>query len=168
MDRSPTGMGRWRAHPPIEVDRSEFSGKGIIQPTLWTSSDASVHALFRSTEGWLYRSDSDDGGQTWSPARRTSFRNNNSGIDCVRFGTKGLALACNPVGGNWGARTPLSIFFSADNGETWEESIEIESDPGEYSYPALIEDRGALVVAYTWNRRRIAVARLSPDERPDY
>jgi predicted neuraminidase len=71
-----------------------------------------------------------------------------------------LALACNPVAGNWATRSPLSILFSADNGETWPERIDVETEPGEFSYPAIIEVEAGLRISYTWNRRRIAVARL--------
>jgi predicted neuraminidase len=71
-----------------------------------------------------------------------------------------LALACNPVSGNWAARTPLSVLLSPDNGESWSERFDLESEPGEFSYPAIIEVEDGLMISYTWNRRRIATARL--------
>ena len=71
------------------------------------------------------------------------------------------------VEGNWAARSPLSILFSRDNGETWPERLDVETGPGEFSYPALIEDDdGGLCLAFTWNRRRIAVARIQGAELP--
>jgi predicted neuraminidase len=72
-----------------------------------------------------------------------------------------LALICNPVAGNWAARTPLSVLFSKDNGKSWPERIDIETEPGEFSYPAIIEVEDGLMISYTWNRRRIAVARIT-------
>jgi len=87
----------------------------------------------------------------------------------ARDGDGVLALACNPVAGNWAARTPLSILFSRDNGESWPERIDLETDPGEFSYPAIIETEEGLAVSYTWNRRRIAVARITLEtERSDH
>jgi len=166
VDRSENGIGGWKASPLFDLDREPMTGKGIIQPTLWQSDNLCVHALFRSTEGVLYRSDSNDEGVHWSRARPTLLPNNNSGVDVVQMRNGILALACNPVEGNWAERSPLSILFSRDNGESWPERIDVETGPGEFSYPALIEDGDGLCIAFTWNRRRIAVAQFSGDELP--
>jgi predicted neuraminidase len=166
VDRSPNGIDGWQASKRIAIDRGALKGKGIIQPSLWQSSDRDVHALLRSTEGVIYRSDSKDGGLNWSTARPTAVPNNNSGIDVARMQNGILALACNPVEGNWAARSPLSILFSRDNGETWPERLDVETGPGEFSYPALIGDEDGLCLAFTWNRRRIAVVRIQGSELP--
>ncbi len=166
VDRSPNGLDGWQRSPLIPFDRRVGAGKGAIQPTLWQSSERDVHALLRTTEGAVYRSDSRDAGRSWSTARPTSVPNNNSGIDLVRMSDGRLALACNPVSGNWAARTPLSVLFSEDNGESWTARIDVETEPGEFSYPALIESGDGLDLAYTWNRRRIAVVRLERSRLP--
>src|SRR5690606_1131008 len=97
-----------------------------------------VHALFRSTDGRIHRADSVDDGRTWSPARPTALPNNNSALDVARLADGTLALACNPVAGNWAARTPLSLLFSRDEGTSWPSRLDVESGPGEFSSPALI------------------------------
>jgi len=165
-DRSPNGIDGWQASSPMPIERNCLRGKGVIQPALWQSPNDDVHALLRSTEGVLYRSDSVDAGRSWSTARPTELSNNNSGIDIVRMTDGPLALACNPVAGNWAARTPISILFSPDDGESWPSRLDIETGPGEFSYPALIEDEGGLLLAYTWNRRRIAIVRVGAEEIP--
>ena len=61
--------------------------------------------------------------------------------------------------GRWAARTPLSLLFSRDEGATWPARLDVESGPGEFSYPAVITTGGSgagLALCYTWNRRRIA------------
>jgi predicted neuraminidase len=74
----------------VEDDHQEQKQKqvgvkpvGLIQPSLWCSDPEHgarhVHSLMRSTAGWVYRSDSDDGGRSWTTARRTRIPNNNSG-----------------------------------------------------------------------------------------
>lgn len=166
FDRSPDGVSDWRATALVEVDRRRFSGKGLIQPSLWESTPGHVHAVFRSTDGRVYRSDSVDDGYDWSPARPLELPNNNSGLDVARLPDGTLALACNPVEGNWAARTPLSVLFSRDNGETWPERIDIETGPGEFSYPALVARGDTLLLSYTWNRRRIAFVRVPAASRP--
>lgn len=175
FDRSPNGIDGWVATARIALDRSRFRGKGLIQPTLWESTPGHVHALFRSTDGRIHRADSMDDGRTWSPARPTALPNNNSALDVARLADGTLALACNPVAGNWAARTPLSLLFSRDEGTSWPSRLDVESGPGEFSYPALIasgaeEASGAarvsggsgpgLALCYTWNRRRIAYLRI--------
>ena len=166
VDRSETGLDEWTASPPVPFDRRRHKTKGIIQPTLWEGEDGAVHALFRSTAGFVFESRSRDAGRTWSSAAPTSLPNNNSGLDVVRLASGRLALACNPVGGNWAARTPLSVLFSSDGGRTWPDRIDLETEPGEYSYPAIVETGTGLAVAYTWNRRRIAVAWIDASALP--
>jgi predicted neuraminidase len=166
FDRSADGMSDWTTTPLIQIDRREFRGKGLIQPTLWESRPGRVHALFRSTDGHVHRSDSEDDGRTWSRARSIGLPNNNSGLDLARLPDGVLALACNPVPGNWAARTPLSVLFSWDNGESWPERIDVETASGEYSYPAIIAAGQDLALSYTWNRRRIVYTSIPSDRIP--
>ena len=156
FDRSEDGRDDWTATPFVPIDRRRFKGKGLIQPTLWESEPGRIHALFRSTDGRVHRADSVDDGHTWSRARATDLPNNNSGLDLARLPDGTLALACNPVAGNWAARTPLSVLISRDNGRTWPHRLDVEQGAGEFSYPAIIARGDDLELSYTWNRRRIA------------
>ena len=156
VDRSEDGGLSWQASDLVARDRENFPGDGVIQPTLWGSAPGRVHMLVRSSCGWICRSDSQDFGRTWTPLYKTDSPNNNSGIDLARLSDGALALICNPVGKDWGPRTPLSILLSFDNGETWPRRLDLETDPGEFSYPAIITTEDGLAVTYTWNRRRIA------------
>ena len=112
--------------------------------------------LMRSSCGRICRSDSEDGGRTWAPVRKTELPNNNSGIDLARLDDGTLALAFNPVSGDWAPRTPLSVALSTDNGETWPRRLDVETGEGEYSYPAIIPTAGGVALTYTWRRERIA------------
>ncbi|MDU5946778.1 MAG: sialidase family protein [Paenibacillus macerans] len=144
----------------IPVSEQSFYGRGVIQPSLWESRPGEVHMLLRSTEGQIYRSDSPDGGLTWSEAYPTGLPNNNSGLDVARLDDGTLVLCSNPVGANWGPRTPLTLDISRDNGLTWRREAVLEDGEGEYSYPALIVHGGILYLTYTWNRENIAFVRL--------
>lgn len=160
FDRSANGLDDWQATEDVSIDHLRFKGKGLIQPSLWESAPGQIHALFRSTDGRLHRSDSQDDGRAWSPPTPTSLSNNNSGIDVVRAEDGRLVLACNPVAGNWAARTPLSLLVSEDEGVSWPVRLDVETAAGEYSYPALIATAEGVALAYTWNRRRIAFLEL--------
>ena len=49
-------------------------------------------------------------------------------------------------------RTPLNVAISRD-GKRWDAALVLESEPGEYSYPAVIQTADGLVhITYTWKR----------------
>src|SRR5699024_2043312 len=81
----------WVKSETVPIEHYE-GDKGIIQPTLWESEPSHVHMLLRSSRSSIYRSDSKDGGKTWSPAYATSLPNNNSGIDVVKLEDGTLVL----------------------------------------------------------------------------
>lgn len=163
VTRSEDGGRTWEAGELVALDRSRIKGRGVIQPTLWESGPGRVHMLMRSSCGRICRSDSEDGGRTWSPVRKTELPNNNSGIDLAKLADGTLALAFNPVSGDWAPRTPLSIAFSTDNGETWPRRLDVETGEGEYSYPAIIPTPEGIAMTYTWKREKIAFWMGSPD-----
>ena len=143
-----------------DLDRV-FKWDGVIQPTLWESAPGEVHMLLRSTRGHIYRSDSRDFGRSWCLAYATAMPNNNSGIDVVRLDNGTLALAYNPIAGNWGRRHPISLTFSVDNGVSWKNQFDLETDEGEFSYPAVIAEGAVLHLTYTWNRKNIVYRRIA-------
>lgn len=140
---------------PVEKPEEIQHGRGIIQPTLW-ESEHGVHALMRSGEGFIYRSDSTDGGETWCAAYPTNLPNNNSGIDLTKLGDGTLLLVFNPVQESWGMRTPISIAASTDNGETWTRLCDLQTEPGEFSYPAIVNSGNKIYITYTYKRENIA------------
>ena len=148
----------WTASPYIALNRKDFKGKGVIQPTLWESAPGKVHMLLRSSEGAIYRSDSEDGGKTWSEGYKSGLPNPNSGIDLTKLPDGTLVLAYNPDTTNWGSRSPLSLAISFDNGKTWPKILDIDSGDkkDEFSYPAVISYGDTIAVSYTWNRKNIA------------
>lgn len=144
-----------------------IQGKGAIQPTLWESTPGRVHALLRTTCGRIFRSDSKDGGRTWCEAYDTGMPNNNSGIDIAQA-NGALYLVMNPVGQDWGARTPLVILRSTDGGDhfahytTLADALfdDVDGRMAEFSYPALVHDGEALHCTFTYMRRTIAYAKI--------
>jgi len=145
----------------IPVTDQSFKGRGVIQPTLWESDSGKVHMLLRSTEGRIYRSDSADFGRNWTKAYKTLLPNNNSGIDLVKIKNNSIFLVYNPVGVNWGPRTPLMLTRSSDNGSTWGDELILEDEEGEFSYPAIISDDKYIYLSYTWKRQKIAFWKIS-------
>ncbi len=145
----------WNARPPMERPKYKGAFAGLIQPTLWESAPGSVHALMRSDKGALYRSDSADDGLSWTKPRRTRIPNNNSGVDLAKDDKGRLWLLYNPVAENWGARHPLSLAVSTDNGARFTEILRPEPGNGEFSYPAVVFSGGKLYATYTNRRKQI-------------
>lgn len=158
VDRSEDHGKTWKATKFLEINRDSILGEGVIQPTLWESAPGKVHMLLRSSAGVICRSDSKDYGKTWSPIYKTNMPNPNSGIDLTQLSDNRLVLVFNRDNQNWGARRPISIALSKDNGKTWPLMVDIESgvQGDEFSYPAVINMGDTIVLTYTWKRQSIA------------
>ncbi len=154
-DRSEDGGKTWQRTADFAIDRAIIRGIGAIQPTFWESEPGKVHALMRTAAGRIARTDSTDAGRTWAPVYATDLPNNNSGIDALKLEDGRVLLVYNPVGRNWGPRTPLYLAVSVDNGRTWTNLAAIETEEGEYSYPAIVRTTKGVAVSYTWRRERI-------------
>ena len=156
VDRSEDRGQTWQRSELVPYDHANTQGEGVIQPTLWESRPGMVHMLLRSGDGWIYRSDSVDDGRTWCKAYRTELPNNNSGIDLAKLPDGTLALIYNPVGGNWGGRSPLTLSLSKNNGKTWVKQLDLQTVEGEFSYPAIIAIPNGLAITYTHDRKSIS------------
>ncbi len=133
---------------------------GVIQPTVWEYAPGRLKMLMRATGrvGCICESLSDDYGRTWTPARPTQLPNPNSGLDAARLADGRIALAYNP---SHTGRTPLAVAISEDNGATWPQQHTLESEPGEFSYPAIIQARdGRVHITYTHQRTSIRYAMM--------
>jgi len=126
-----------------------------IQPAIIERDDGALHALLRSGRevSHAWECDSADEGESWSRCVPSALHNPNSGADMVRL-ESGETIACfndTPAG-----RTPLTLAISYDEGRTWAARRNIEDEPGEYSYPTLMEGAdGTVHLVYTWRRERI-------------
>lgn len=132
-----------------------------IQPALFETGDGTIVALMRSFAPYkVCRSESKDGGKTFSPAEAVDVPNPSAGIDAVRTKDGDVFMICNPVPLG---RSPLSLMRSTDEGKTWAKAHDLETEPGEYSYPAMIQVAdGMLRMTYTWRRTHIKYVSVDP------
>ncbi len=155
IERSEDGGLTWHRGRPLNDGRS-FAA---IQPTLLTQTGGRLQLLCRTRQGVIAESWSEDDGHKWTPMVATHLPNPDSGIDAVslRDGRSLLVYNHTQTG-----RSPLNLIVSND-GIDWRAAALLETDPGEFSYPAIIETSGGMVhITYTWNRRRIRHVRLDP------
>ena len=167
IERSTDNGRTWTRHGPITVAPSAASQggvaigtvrHGIIQPVVVPMGGKRLRLYARSTPtvARVCVSDSDDDGLTWTPARPTSLPNPNAGIDVVRLADGRFVIIYNHTAQG---RTPLNLAVSRD-GDKLEMFQALESEPGEYSYPAMIQGRdGDLHITYTWQRNKIRYVR---------
>ena len=150
----------WRKTAPL--NDADF---GTIQPTILCWPHDRVQLLVRTrNRGVIAECWSSDAGKTWEPMRPTALPNPNSGLDAVmlRDGRALLIYNHTPKG-----RTPLNLALSHD-GTSWRPALVLESEPGEYSYPAIIQTADGLVHAtYTWHRERIRHIVIDPAQLHD-
>jgi predicted neuraminidase len=158
VERSKDDGATWSRFGPIAVPGKPY---GIIQPTMFSTKDGRVAMLCRSRGiGRICRSESSDAGQSWTPAALLDLPNPNSGIDAVRTGEGALFLVYNHTERG---RSPLNLGLSRDDGQSWKMVQTLEDQPGEYSYPAIIQTQdGRLHITYTWQRTRIKHVVVDP------
>lgn len=172
IERSRDQGQTWQRIGPIAAPRGlavsapkPGEAYGIIQPSLVDLGGGHIRLYARSTKsiGRICQADSFDGGLAWSEVKATELPNPNSGIDAVRLRDGRLVMIYNR---STTSRTPLNLAVSRD-GEQWTDFRELETGPGEYSYPALIEARnGDLLMTYTWRREKIRFVRLPVSDIP--
>jgi predicted neuraminidase len=145
----------WSRTGPVN-DGKEF---GAIQPSILFLGGDTLLALGRTRQGKLFQITSTDLGKTWGPMTATALPNSSTGTDAMtlRDGRHLLVYNHTPRG-----RTPLNVAVSND-GQIWRAALVLESEPGEYSYPAVIQTAdGRVHVTYTWKRQRIKHVELDP------
>ena len=142
--------------PPTVRDAPEIDA---IQPSILVHSASTLEAVGRTRSGRIFQTRSTDAGATWSPLALGELPNPNAGTDALtlRDGRHLIVYNHTTTG-----RTPLNVAVSRD-GNRWDSVLALETEPGEYSYPAVIQTRDGLVhITYTWRRERIRHVVLDP------
>ena len=130
-----------------------------IQPTLLQYPDGSIQALCRSKSGRITECWSTNGGNKWTRMRRTQLPNPNASADGTVLADGRALLVYNHTRSG---RSPLNVSVSS-NGKEWEGALVLENQPGEYSYPAVIQTSdGNVHITYTHNRTNIKHVVLDP------
>lgn len=152
----------WRVH----FERSTDSGRtweatvavndgvkiAAIQPSILVHQGGQLQAIGRTRQGKVFEVFSQDAGRTWGEMTLTSLPNPNSGTDAVTLTDGRHVLIYNHIAKG---RSPLNVAVSSD-GKQWQAALTLENQPGEYSYPAVIQTRDGLVhFTYTWKRERV-------------
>jgi predicted neuraminidase len=161
FERSTDGGGTWlRVPTPWPPE----DAPAAIQPSILVHADGRLQAIGR-TRGprRLFTTESRDGGLSWTPLATLDLPNPNSGTDALTLADGRHLVVYNH---SETARSPLAVAVSRD-GRAWRPVVALETEPGEYSYPAVIQAAdGSIHCTYTWQRRKIAHVVIDPGKLP--
>ncbi|MEI6466778.1 MAG: sialidase family protein [Verrucomicrobiota bacterium] len=158
FERSADGGSTWTKTP--------FFNDGLkiaaIQPSILFHDRVGgdkLQAVGRTRQGKVFSIASSDAGKTWSEISLLELLNPNSGTDAVTLQDGRHLIVYNPV---TRGRTPLQVAVSRD-GREWKDVVVLEDEPGEYSYPAVVQTSdGKVHITYTWKRQRVRHAVIDP------
>jgi predicted neuraminidase len=159
FERSGDGGKTWTATPPL----NDGLTMAAIQPSILFREKLGgdrLLAVGRTRQGKVFSTSSDDGGKTWrAMSLIEDLPNPNAGIDAVTLADGRQLVVYNPVPRG---RTPLAVALSRD-GRAWTKVLTLEDQPGEYSYPAVIQTSdGRVHITYTWKRQRVKHVVVDP------
>ncbi len=158
--------GKWNVY--LEMSGQDLEGwrkielkndtLNAIQPSVLFYKDGAMQILCRTKNKCIAESWSIDNGESWSPLTATGLPNNNAGTDAVTLSNGLQLLIYNPM---TKGRNKLAVACSMD-GRSWRKLIDLEDqEAGEFSYPAIIQDKkGTVHAVYTYNRKMIKYVEL--------
>jgi predicted neuraminidase len=157
FERSTDGGRTWSI---VNVpDPTDGAPVDAIQPSILIHPSGRLQAVGRTRSRRVFETWSEDGGRSWTPTTLTALPNPSAGTDALtlRDGRHLIVYNHTPKG-----RSPLNVAISRD-GKRWEAALVLEREPGEYSYPAVIQTSDDLVhITYTWKRQRVRHVTVDP------
>lgn len=133
---------------------------GNLQPAVVQLSPGHLLALCRrggdyepGNDGNVVRTESQDGGKTWSAGTETDFPNPNAAVELIRLRNGHLLFVFNNSAND---RTPLTAAISTDDGKTFPHKRNIAEGPGDFAYPSALEAQdGTIHITYTSDERTV-------------
>ena len=143
---------------------------GNIQPSVVQIDENNLFAFCRRgggygpmADGFIVKTESHDGGATWTPGVDTEFPNPNAAVDVIKLKNKHLVMIYNDS--NEGHRNPLTMRVSTDNGKSWPIARTIVNTPkDEQAYPYIIQTSDGRIHGVYTSQRRSVVNHFDMDE----
>jgi predicted neuraminidase len=105
------------------------------------------------SDGKVVRTESTDGGRTWTPGEDTEFPNPNASVELIRLRNGHLLFIYND---SPDSRTPLRVAVSTDGGRTWPHRQNLAEGPGDFAYPTALQAKdGRIHVTFTSDERTV-------------
>ena len=130
--------------------------RGAMEPHIVELSNGRLLMYLRTQLGAVFQSDSTDGGENWSKPQTTPLKASESMPTLTKLPQTGDLLVIwnnadyDPDFDHCGKRTPLTVAISKDEGQTWENFKNIETDPEwEFTNPSChFTSSGKVIITY--------------------
>lgn len=138
--------------------KGENAGGMLAEPMVTETEDGRVLMYMRTGRGYLYMSESLDGGVTFLPEKQTSLRSPNAPFTVAKdeYSGKFFAVWDNsfPCHIHQYPRSPICLAVSED-GIEWDIVVELDNNPDQnYGYPALLFTEDEIAATYYFNDSR--------------
>jgi hypothetical protein len=156
--RSADGGATWQrcVGPAIPIKGETGRGWAWPEPTLAQLRDGRLVMLLRvDGSGCLWRSESRDGGRTWSEAVRTAIPNPGNKPKLIPLPDGRIALLHTPNPKPGGQRYPLALWLSDDDLDSFGDQRVVTDFPGWYCYPDGFHEDGHILFTIEINRHEI-------------
>lgn len=145
-----------------------YSRLGNLQPAVVELSPGHLLAYCRrggdyepGDDGFVVKTESRDGGYTWTQGVETAFPNPNAAVELIKLKSGNLLFVYND---SMDDRSPLSAALSRDSGKTFPVKVDLRRGKKSFAYPTAIQTKdGRIHVFYTTNERT-TICRISFDE----
>jgi len=144
------------------------SRMGNIQPAVARTTDKDLIAYCRRggsyepiKDGYVVRSESHDGGHTWSEGQDSQFPNPNAAVDFLRLQNGHLLLVYND---SMDDRTPLTVAISTDQDKSYPHRRNIATGKDSFAYPYVIQGKDSKIHLVYTSQARTQINHATFDE----
>lgn len=135
-----------------------FSRMGNLQAAVVETGPGRLLALCRrggdyepGDDGHVVKTESTDGGRTWSAGVETEFPNPNAAVELIKLQSGNLLFVYNH---SMDERSPLRAVLSTDGGRSWTRRLDLATGEGSFSYPTALQTAdGVIHVTFTSDER---------------
>ncbi len=145
---------QWKQTGPIRAAAGSIQAAPVeVRPDFLVSYSRRCGNYEPTTNGWIIRAESRDGGWTWSEGKNSAFPNPNAAIDFIQLRSGSLLLVYND---SMNDRTPLTVALSKDQDRSYPHRRNIAEGPHDYAYPQAIQAKdGRIHLIFTSHERTI-------------
>ena len=147
-----------------ESSNKVYSRLGNLQPAVVELNPGHLLAFCRrggdyepGDDGFVVRTESKDGGFTWSQGEETTFSNPNAAVELIKLKSGNLLFVYND---SMDDRSPLTAALSKDNGKTFPIRVNLREGPQSFAYPTAIQTKDGMIHVFYSTNERTTICRI--------
>ena len=142
-----------------------YSRMGNLQPAVVELDPGHLLAYCRrggdyepGDDGYVVKTESTDGGFTWSQGEETEFPNPNAAVELIKLKSGNLLFVYNH---SMDDRTPLTVALSRDHGKTFPVKKDLRTGGRSFAYPTAIQTQDDMIHVFYTTNERTTICRIS-------